>query len=144
MRKRWRWSARGTHQRSLQMSAALLKTWPVVRLTCQKSLTLEPHQKFILVYLPKVIEKLIPSLPRAPPTGSLFLGFSLLCKTTKQCLRYLHTSEMQQMLRRHLKNNLLRHQGLIFQSNQTNSLFRGSHTLVRYSSITSEGRDRVL
>lgn len=43
------------------MAAALLKTWPVVRLTCQKSLTLEPHcdQKFVLVYLPKVIDKLI-------------------------------------------------------------------------------------
>lgn len=56
-----------------------------------------------------------PPLPRAPPTGSLFLGFPLLCKTTKHCLRCLYISEMHQMLKRNLKNNLLlRHQGLIF------------------------------
>lgn len=145
-RKRWRWSARGTHQRYLQMSAALLKTWPVVRLTCQKSLTLQPHwdQKLLLDYLPEVIDKLIRNHLHFP--GLLLLGFPWLCRTTKHCLRCLHTSEMQQMLRRDLKNNLLlRHQGLIFLHFEgSNSLFRGSCTLLSYSSITSEGRDRVL
>lgn len=32
-------------------------------------------------------------LYRAPPTGSLFLGFPLLCKTTKHCLRRLHRQQ---------------------------------------------------
>lgn len=54
MRKRWRWSAHGTHQKFPQMSRALQKTWAVVRLTCHKNRILE----FSVAYLPKVICKL--------------------------------------------------------------------------------------
>lgn len=91
------------------MSAALLKTWPVVRLTCQKRLinrgaSLQPEVRSgLLAKSHRQISQKPPPLPRAPPTGSLFLGFPSLCRTTRHWLRYIYTSEIQQMLRIDLK-----------------------------------------
>lgn len=91
------------------MSAALLKTWPVVRLTCQKRLinpgaSLQPEVRSgLLAKSHRQISQKPPPLPRAPPTGSLFLGFPSLCRTTRHWLRYIYTSEIQQILRIDLK-----------------------------------------
>lgn len=55
------------------------------------------------------------------------------CRTMEHCLRYLHTSGMEMILRNDLKS-----------SAPSEVLSTGSHTLLRHNSINSKGRDRTV